>query len=230
MLSVHGRKPARRFVEPVASSFLRMGLSPNTVTLIGTACTIAIAVILIPTGHLAAAAILSGVFAAFDMIDGTMARLSGGGTRFGATLDASCDRVTDGALFAAIVWYLVYRVDAHPSTVAAALIVLVTSQVISYVKARGEASGFTMVGGLIERPERLIIGLVGVGLEGFGVPNILAVSLWILAVGSIFTVGQRLLKAAAQDTGQRVVANSAGAVVPAQGTASAQSAAGRASR
>ena len=127
-------------------------------------------------------------------------------------------------------WYLVYRVDAHPSTVAAALIVLVTSQVISYVKARGEASGFTMVGGLIERPERLIIGLVGVGLEGFGVPNILAVSLWILAVGSIFTVGQRLLKAAAQDTGQRVVANSAGAVVPAQGTASAQSAAGRASR
>lgn len=113
---------------------------------------------------------------------------------------------------------------------AAALIVLVTSQVISYVKARGEASGFTMVGGLIERPERLIIGLVGVGLEGFGVPNILAVSLWILAVGSIFTVGQRLLKAAAQDTGQRVVANSAGTVVPAQGTASAQSAAGRASR
>ena len=52
MLSVHGRKPARRFVEPVASSFLRMGLSPNAVTLIGTACTIAIAVILIPTGHL----------------------------------------------------------------------------------------------------------------------------------------------------------------------------------
>ena len=88
-----------------------------------------------------------------------------------------------------------------------------------------------MVGGLIERPERLIIGLVGVGLEGFGVPNILAVSLWLLAVGSIFTVGQRLMKAAAQDNGQRVVANSTGTVVPARGGrggASTQSVTGRA--
>ena len=145
------------------------------------------------------AAVLSGLFAAFDMIDGTMARIRGGGTPFGATLDASCDRVTDGALFAAIIWYLVYTVDAHPSTVAAGLIVLVSSQVISYVKARGEASGLRMVGGLIERPERLIIGLVGVGLEGFGVPNALAIALWILAVGSVFTIYQRLIMAMKQD-------------------------------
>ncbi|MGV0327166.1 phosphatidylinositol phosphate synthase [Corynebacterium confusum] len=199
MLSVHGRKPAAVVVEPVAKAALKVGLTPNAVTAVGAIVTIAISVLLIPSGLLVWAAVLSGLFAAFDMIDGTMARIRGGGTPFGATLDASCDRVTDGALFAAIIWYLVYTVDAHPSTVAAGLIVLVSSQVISYVKARGEASGLRMVGGLIERPERLIIGLVGVGLEGFGVPNALAISLWILAIGSIFTIYQRLIMAMKQD-------------------------------
>lgn len=199
MLSAHGRKPAALVVEPVAKAALKVGLTPNAVTAVGAIVTIAISVLLIPSGHLVWAAVLSGLFAAFDMIDGTMARIRGGGTPFGATLDASCDRVTDGALFAAIIWYLVYTVDAHPSTVAAGLIVLVSSQVISYVKARGEASGLRMVGGLIERPERLIIGLVGVGLEGFGVPNALAIALWILAVGSVFTIYQRLIMAMKQD-------------------------------
>lgn len=202
MLSVHGRKPAAVVVEPVARAALKLGLSPNTVTVVGTVVTIAISLTLIPTGHLFAAAVLSGLFAAFDLIDGTMARMRGGGTAFGATLDASCDRITDGALFAAIVWYLVYNEQAHAATVAAALIVLVSSQVISYVKARGEASGFRMVGGLVERPERLILGLLGVGLEGLGIPYALPVSLWVLAFGSVFTVYQRLMLAARQDTGQ----------------------------
>src|SRR5699024_4184619 len=104
VLSVPGRKPAAVFVEPVARTFLKIGLTPNAVTLIGTFVTIAITVTLIPSGHLFAAAVFSGIFAAFDMVDGTMARLSGGATKFGATLDASCDRITDGALFAAIIW------------------------------------------------------------------------------------------------------------------------------
>ena len=89
MLSVHGRKPAKVVVEPVAKAALRVGLTPNVVTSIGAVCTILAAVVLIPTGHLVAAVVLSGLFSAFDMIDGTMARLSGGGTRFGSTLDAS---------------------------------------------------------------------------------------------------------------------------------------------
>ncbi|QCB28561.1 phosphatidylinositol phosphate synthase [Corynebacterium endometrii] len=198
MLSVHGRKPAAVVVEPIAKAAMKLGLTPNKVTIIGTVVTIAVAVTLIPTGHLFLAAVLSGLFAAFDMVDGTMARMRGGGTAFGATLDASCDRITDGALFAAILWYLIYTMDSHPVTVVAALVTLVSSQVISYIKARGEASGLRMVGGLIERPERLIISLVGVGLEGLGVPHALAVSLWILAIGSLFTVAQRLHMAANQ--------------------------------
>lgn len=203
MLSVHGRKPAAVIVVPVAKLFLKMGLTPNVITVVGTIVTIAISVILIPLDHLFAAAVLSGLFAAFDMLDGTMARLTTGGSKFGATLDASCDRITDGALFAAIAYWMVYVDQTHPANFAACMVVLVSSQVISYVKARGEASGFKMVGGLVERPERLILGLGGVGLEGLGVPYALEVALWLLAVGSVFTIYQRMRQAARQDTKAR---------------------------
>ena len=57
MLSVHGRKPAAVVVEPIAKAFLKLGLTPNVVTVVGTIVTIAISVVLIPTGHLFAAAI-----------------------------------------------------------------------------------------------------------------------------------------------------------------------------
>lgn len=199
MLSVHGRKPAAVVVEPIAKAFLKLGLTPNVVTVVGTIVTIAISVILIPTGHLFSAAVLSGLFAAFDMLDGTMARLTGKATAFGATLDASCDRITDGALFSAIAWWLIYSADSSRITVITCFVTLVCSQVISYIKARGEASGFKMVGGLIERPERLILGLGGIGLEGLGVPHAIEVALWILAVGSVFTVCQRMVIAARQE-------------------------------
>lgn len=211
MLSVHGRKPAAVVIEPVAKALNRLGVSPNAITILGAVLTTVIVVTLIPAGHLAWAAVLSGLFATFDMIDGTMARLRGGGTRFGATLDATCDRITDGATFAAITWWLIYSYDAHPSLVVAAFIVLVSSQVISYVKARGEASGFRMVGGLIERPERLIIGLVGVGLQGFGVPYAIDVAIWVLAAGSVITVIQRLMLANRDDRARETIAPPAGA-------------------
>lgn len=206
MLSVHGRKPAAVFVEPVAKLAIAAGLTPNMVTVIGAIVTTAIAVVLIPAGFLFWAAVLSGAFAAFDMIDGTMARLKGGASKFGATLDATCDRITDGALFAAITWWLIYDYDAPKVLVVASFIVLVSSQVISYVKARGEASALKMVGGLIERPERLIISLVGVGLQGLGVPYAIDVAIWILAAGSLFTVYQRIALARRLDARERKAA------------------------
>lgn len=211
MLSVKGRKPASVVVEPVAKALLKAGLTPNSVTVLGAVITMAIAVALIPTGHLVLAAVLSGIFAAFDMIDGTMARMRGGGTKFGATLDATCDRLTDGVLFAAITWWLIFTHNAHPALIAASMSVIFTSQVISYVKARGEASGFSMVGGLIERPERLILGLVGIGLTGLGVPHAVEIALWVLAVGSVFTVIQRLVIASKSEAAQDKIAAPKGA-------------------
>jgi CDP-diacylglycerol---glycerol-3-phosphate 3-phosphatidyltransferase len=79
--------------------------------------------------------------------------------------------------------------------VVALMICLVTSQVISYVKARAEASGLSGEGGLIERPERLIIILTGAGLSGVSflhIPWLLHVAAWLLAVASLITLGQRV--------------------------------------
>lgn len=211
MLSTRGRRPVSVVVEPVARGLLRLGLTPNVVTVIGAVVTCGIVVLLIPTGHLFIAAVASGLFAAFDLLDGTMARLRGGGTRFGATLDATCDRITDGALFAAVTWWLIFSYDAHPALVVASFVVLIASQVTSYVKARGEASGFTIVGGLIERPERLIIGLVGVGLQGLGVPYAIDVAIGLLAVGSVYTVIQRLVIASRDPEARERIAPPPGA-------------------
>ena len=99
------------------------------------------------------------------MLDGAMARERGCGTRFGAVLDATCDRIGDGAMFCGLLWWAAFGLHSAPLVVAT-LICLVTSQVISYIKARAEASGLRGDGGLIERPERLIIVLVGAGLSG----------------------------------------------------------------
>ncbi|MGV0345074.1 MULTISPECIES: phosphatidylinositol phosphate synthase [Corynebacterium] len=211
MLSVHGRKPAAVVVEPVAKGLLKAGVTPNMITLAGTIATMLAMMVLIPTDHLVWAAVLSTIFAACDMVDGTMARLRGGGTAFGATLDASCDRLTDGALFGSIAMWMVYVADLSAVHVAACLAVLVLSQAISYIKARAEAGGISVVGGLIERPERLILALGGLALEGFGVPNAVVVSIWILLAGSLFTVVQRLVFAARDDQANAKMAPPAGA-------------------
>ncbi|GLZ41144.1 CDP-diacylglycerol--glycerol-3-phosphate 3-phosphatidyltransferase [Actinokineospora sp. NBRC 105648] len=168
-----------------------MRLTPNAITVFGTAGAVAGALWLFPTGHLLAGTFVVWGFAMFDLLDGAMARALGGGTRYGAVLDATCDRIADGALFCGITWYLFDTADR--GTVVAALICLVLAQVISYVKARAEASGLDADGGLVERAERLIITLVGSGLTGLGVTSALTVALWLLAVGSVITVFQRLL-------------------------------------
>lgn len=196
MLSVHGRDTAAVVANPVARGLLKVGLSPNVTTVMGTVATILVSVLLIPSNHLVWAAVLSAFFAAFDMVDGTMARLRGGGTAFGATLDASCDRITDGALFGSIAMWFIYVAGAGPLILAVTLSVLVLSQVISYIKARGEAGNLTINGGLIERPERLIVAFIGLGLEGLGVHHALSTAMWILLAGSLITVVQRFLLAA----------------------------------
>jgi CDP-diacylglycerol--glycerol-3-phosphate 3-phosphatidyltransferase len=133
-------------------------------------------------------------FVMFDLVDGAMARESGGGSRFGAVLDATCDRISDGAVFCGLAWWAAFGLHS-PKLVVATLICLVTSQVISYIKARAEASGLRGDGGFIERPERLIIVLVGAGLSDlpvFPLPWALHVAMWLLAVASMITCAQRL--------------------------------------
>jgi CDP-diacylglycerol--glycerol-3-phosphate 3-phosphatidyltransferase len=179
---------------PIARAALKVGLTPDTVTIIGTAGSVLAALTLYPAGQLFIGWLVIWFFVLADMLDGAMARERGGGTRFGAVLDATCDRISDGAVFCGLLWWAVFGLRSA-SLAVAILICLVTSQVISYIKARAEASGLDGGGGLIERPERLVIALGGAGLSDlpfYPIPMALHVAMWVLAVASLVTVGQRV--------------------------------------
>ena len=191
MLSILGRASVSKVTLPMGRALLRTGLTPDSVTVIGTLAGVAAALTLFPMGQLFWGTLVIWLFVMFDMLDGAMARARGGGTRFGAVLDATCDRVADGAIFAGLAWWCAVT-EPHHLLLVATLICLVTSQVISYAKARAEASGLYGDGGLIERPDRLIIVLVGTGLTGLGLWWAVHVAMWLLAVASVITVGQRM--------------------------------------
>ncbi len=179
---------------PLARGALRIGLTPDSVTVIGTTASVVGALTLFPTGHLWYGALVVWFFVLADMLDGAMARERGYGTRLGAVLDATCDRIGDGAVFCGLLWWIAFEMHDKPLVVAT-LICLVTSQVISYIKARAEASGLNADGGFIERPERLIIVLVGAGFSDLPIhplPLALPIAMWVLAVASVITLGQRL--------------------------------------
>jgi CDP-diacylglycerol---glycerol-3-phosphate 3-phosphatidyltransferase len=186
------RAAYEKLSRPVAKAALRAGLTPDSITILGTAGTVLGALTLFPIGQLWWGGFTVFVFVLADMLDGAMARQRGGGTRFGAVLDATCDRIGDGAIFCGLLWWAAFGVRST-SLVVATLICLVTSQVISYIKARAEASGLSAEGGMIERPERLVIVLLGAGLSGlFSLPWLLPVAMWLLAVTSLITLGQRV--------------------------------------
>ena len=159
MSKVHflSRAAFTRVSTPTARACLRMGLTPDAVTILGTVVAVAGALTLFPMGQLFAGTLVVWFFVLFDMLDGAMARERGGGTRFGAVLDATCDRISDGAVFCGLLWWIAFGLH-DKLLVVATLICLVTSQVISYLKARAEASGLRGDGGIIERPERVVPG------------------------------------------------------------------------
>jgi CDP-diacylglycerol--glycerol-3-phosphate 3-phosphatidyltransferase len=192
MLNIFARASVSRFVEPVAGWLVRVGIGPDVITVIGTIGTVASALWFFPRGQLLGGTIAVTVFVLLDLLDGAVARVGGTGTSWGSVLDATCDRIADGALFAGLTWWC-FVVAGDRLLAVAALLCLVSAQVISYIKARAEASGLCADGGMVERAERYIIALVGAGLTGIGVPFALDVALWILAGLQMVTVTQRML-------------------------------------
>ena len=194
MLNVIARAHVNRVTEPFGRWLVRLGVTPDAVTVAGTLGSVAAALWFLPRGQLFFGTLGVTLFVLFDLIDGAVARAKGKGTPFGAVLDSTCDRIADGALFAALTWWALGVGQARVLGVAA-LLCLVAGQLISYIKARAEGAGLRVVGGLVERAERLILALVGTGLAGLGVPYALDVALWVLAAASVWTVGQRLAEA-----------------------------------
>jgi CDP-diacylglycerol---glycerol-3-phosphate 3-phosphatidyltransferase len=192
MLNILARASISRFVDPVGGWLVRAGIGPDVITLTGTVGTVASALWFFPRGQLLAGTIAVTVFVLLDVLDGAVARARGSGTAWGTVLDATCDRIADGALFAGLTWWC-FVVAGDRLLAVAALLCLVSAQVISYIKARAAASGLSADGGMVERAERYIITLVGAGLTGLGVPFALDVALWLLAGLQVVTVAQRML-------------------------------------
>jgi len=192
MLNVFARVAVNRVTDPVGRWLIGRGLTPDAVTGAGTLGSVAASVWFLPRGELVLATLSITLFVLFDLVDGAMARARGHGTPFGAVLDATCDRIADAALLGGLAWWCLGAGDQRLVGIAA-LLSLVAGQLVSYIRARAEAEGLTAGGGLVERAERLIIALLGTGLEGLGVPYALAVALWLLAVASLWTVGQRMV-------------------------------------
>ena len=201
MINEWARATISRSLEGPAHRLLRRGVTPDVITLAGTAGSTIAALVLFPTGHLFAGALIVWGFVMLDMLDGAVARARGTTSRFGGVLDSVCDRVSDGAIFSGAAWWA--GSTGRPVPAALALVCLVTGQVISYTKARAEAAGLRADGGLVERAERLILGLTGLGLTGLGVPWAVEIGLGLLAAGSVVTVVQRVLavRASARELG-----------------------------
>lgn len=190
MLGVNLRPAVARVWAPVVRTLLRLGVTADAITVVGTVGAVASAVFVIGNGVLFVGALAVTVFVLLDMLDGALARARGGGSVFGAVLDSTGDRAADAAIFAALAWWFSGEGD-NRMVVWLALTCLVLGVLTSYVKARAEGMGLTCDVGLVERTERLILVLVGTGFTGLGIPYALQVCLWLLLVGSTITVGQR---------------------------------------
>lgn len=197
IFNVKARAGVPRVLGPLAGWLLRHHVSPDAVTVAGTVGVLVGAIGFGARGDLVIATVIITFSALTDVIDGTMARMRGRPGKFGAFLDSTLDRVADGAIFAAPAYWL--ATQGRYAGAVAALICLVASQVVSYAKARAEGLGMTANIGVAERAERLIIVGVGALLGQLVWAYALDVSLWVLAVLSLVTIGQRVTVVYRQD-------------------------------
>lgn len=186
--------------KPIGDLLLRRGVSPNTVTFVGTLGVCAGALVCFPQGWLLAGVLVIVAFVFSDMIDGYMARTSGQLTPFGAFLDSTLDRIGDAAIFGGLAMYYVGPGDNH-WWAALAVYCLSMGSVTSYARARAESLGMHAKVGIAERADRLVLILFVTGvsdlLRHLGAPAdsvmwLLPLGLAILAVASTITVAQRI--------------------------------------
>lgn len=180
-----------RLLNPVGQVLARTPVTPNMITVIGTVGVSGSALAMFPIGELFPGAMTATVFVFTDMLDGMLARAKGTSGPWGAFLDSTMDRVADVSVFGGLaIWFMLGGHNALLAVVT--LFCLACGFCVSYVKARAQGLGLECDIGLIERPERMLIGLTSIGVSGLGVPYILPIGLWALAAGSLFTLGQRM--------------------------------------
>lgn len=198
MLNRFARALFTRIFTPTAAFLVRLGVSPDIVTLIGTLGVVAGALVFYPQGEFFWGTIVITLFVFSDLVDGTMARMTERSSRWGAWLDSTLDRVGDAAVFGGLAMW--FAGDGHDLLLAGlAIYCLSTGGVVSYARARAEGLGMTANVGITERADRLVAILVMTGLSDiFDVPVLIPVTLAVLAVASTVTVFQRMLTVRSQ--------------------------------
>ena len=184
-------KPAvTRLIEPVARLALRLGLTPNSITLLGAVGVLTSAGYFYPREEYFVGTLFICFFALSDLFDGTMARISQkGSSKWGGFLDSTIDRITDSAITIAVLIPLIRENDKLSYL---ALVTLVTGLLIPYIRAKAESFSIDCSVGIAERTERLVIILTAIGFEGLHIPFALSVGFWLLAILGIVTVVQRI--------------------------------------
>ena len=183
MVTNWARKWSVVLIRPIAEFLARMGLTPNAVTVLGLALTVAVAAI-IATGQTQLGGVLLILTLAFDAVDGALARLTGSTSRFGAFLDSTLDRWAEVALYSALIWLLLQQgQDAGVMLAAAAM---ATSLLVSYTRARAEGVGIQCKEGLLTRLERMILLIAGL------IFNLIIPALAVIAVLAGVTAVQRI--------------------------------------
>jgi CDP-diacylglycerol--glycerol-3-phosphate 3-phosphatidyltransferase len=185
-----------RFIEPVAALLVKLRINPNTLTTIGTMCTVAGGVAF-ALGHIRTGGWIIGLTAIFDVLDGTVARRTGQSTVFGAFYDSTLDRVADGAVLGGLAFfYATSEVYHSVPMLAVTLVGIIGTYLVSYTRARAEGLGIDAKVGVMQRPERVVLlsvpqAFFGVVFNGWvlaGVVGLLALTAWITAIQRILFV------------------------------------------
>jgi len=187
VLDVKARTGVDKVVAPIGMALAKVGIRPWAVTIAGLLVTV-VGAILIGDGKLLSGSIIVGVGALLDILDGPLARVTGTESKRGALLDTMADRLGEAAIWIGLVYYLSER--GSPGLATVAVVALCASMLVPYVRSKAEGWGAQGKGGLMGRAERLIVMLGGIGLEGLGLSTIEPM-LWILAIATWLTVGQR---------------------------------------
>jgi CDP-diacylglycerol--glycerol-3-phosphate 3-phosphatidyltransferase len=191
MLQRSLRDPVAKLIAPLVRILIKFRISANFITTIGGVGSTTCALYFFSRGDFFVGVLWVAGFVIFDLFDGAVARASNKGiSKWGAVLDSTLDRVSDAAIFiGALLFYMKSKDPLAPVILVAA----VASFMVSYIKAKAESLDIVCEGGIGERSERLIIGLVAYGLHGLDINYAMALGIWTLAVLSIFTVVQRML-------------------------------------
>ncbi len=196
---------------PVVTLFLRLGISPDTVTFVGTLGVAAGALVFFPQGMLLTGVLVITAFVFSDLVDGQMARRMGRTSKFGAFWDSTLDRIGDGAMFGGLALYFAGPGDSY-LYLCVTLYCLVLGAVTSYARAKAESLGLDARGGLAERADRLVAILVMTGFAGiFDLDLLIYVTLWALAAANTQTVVLRVRKVHRQVVAEEASAEAADA-------------------